>query len=574
MISMPVRSPLCTVRSKVWPANAFWWIVPSGLRSKKQPSSFSSSRMRSTAPRHQQPRELLVVEPVAALDRVHEMALDRVARRERDVVAALHHARAAAFAEQALHRDGDVESRDWRCLRVQRREQPRAAGAEDQDVGVEPVHPCAVTSTRRCAPRTAARRGGAPRRSTSRVERAAVRIHRHQQRTEAADAELPQAFGIEIVEIDVLDRLDPGRLAAPPRRRRSRDRRRRGRGTRRASSAPHAALADDDAHAVALHQRPREALHARDRGRADADRRVAGRVLRRRFATRLHVRRGVDDRMALAGRSRVVRPRSNMWISVASRMPNSVPFERDGVADAERAHLRLGDRHLERRGEPCDRLTANAIPPGVMTALARRAEWHWMFTATGFIVMCVAAISTCTRNAVERPPRPCGPMPSSFTASRQLAPRSSRPPGSAHAVPSGRVAAILARCMHRSDVPPMPTPTMVGGQTRPPHSITRSMTKRLTAFDAVGRDQHLAGTSRSPSPSLSGSSRSRPSRRARSKSMLMIGTRDAARGLLVLARDRMHDRGAQRMLARRALAAAADRLLHARRRRTRRCGRW
>ena len=49
MISMPVRSPLCTVRSKVWPAKAFWWIVPSGLRSKKQPSSFSSSRIRSTA---------------------------------------------------------------------------------------------------------------------------------------------------------------------------------------------------------------------------------------------------------------------------------------------------------------------------------------------------------------------------------------------------------------------------------------------------------------------------------------------------------------------------------------------
>ncbi len=50
MISMPVRSPLCTVRSNVCPANAFWWIVPSGLRSKKQPSSFSSSWMRSMAP--------------------------------------------------------------------------------------------------------------------------------------------------------------------------------------------------------------------------------------------------------------------------------------------------------------------------------------------------------------------------------------------------------------------------------------------------------------------------------------------------------------------------------------------
>ena len=50
MISMPVRSPLCTVRSKVCPAKAFWWMVPSGLRSKKQPTSFSSSRMRSRAP--------------------------------------------------------------------------------------------------------------------------------------------------------------------------------------------------------------------------------------------------------------------------------------------------------------------------------------------------------------------------------------------------------------------------------------------------------------------------------------------------------------------------------------------
>ena len=40
-----------------------------------------------------------------------------------------------------------------------------------------------------------------------------------------------------------------------------------------------------------------------------------------------------------------------------------------------------------------------------------------MFTATGFMVMWVAATSTWTRNEVERPPRPCGPIPSSFTAS-------------------------------------------------------------------------------------------------------------------------------------------------------------
>ena len=49
MISMPVRSPLCTVRSKVWPAKALPCSEPSELRSKKQPTSFSSSRTRSTA---------------------------------------------------------------------------------------------------------------------------------------------------------------------------------------------------------------------------------------------------------------------------------------------------------------------------------------------------------------------------------------------------------------------------------------------------------------------------------------------------------------------------------------------
>src|SRR5262249_42866832 len=70
----------------------------------------------------------------AALDRVHEMALDRVFLGERDVVAALHHARAAALAEQALHRDRDRERRIG-LVRVQRGEEPRAARAEDQDVG-------------------------------------------------------------------------------------------------------------------------------------------------------------------------------------------------------------------------------------------------------------------------------------------------------------------------------------------------------------------------------------------------------------------------------------------------------
>ncbi|MNC87084.1 hypothetical protein D3C83_27820 [compost metagenome] len=87
-------------------------------------------------PVHQQPRQILVGQPLAAFDGIHEMPLDRIAGGKRNVVAALHHARAAAFAEQPLDGDGDRKLR--RCaLRMQRGEQARPACAEDQEVGVE-----------------------------------------------------------------------------------------------------------------------------------------------------------------------------------------------------------------------------------------------------------------------------------------------------------------------------------------------------------------------------------------------------------------------------------------------------
>src|SRR5256885_14854042 len=103
-----------------------------------------------------------------------------------------------------------------------------------------------------------------------------------------------------------------------------------------------------------------------------------------------------------------------------------------------------------------------------------------MFTATGFIVMWVAAVSTCTANAVESPPSPCGPTPSMFTAGPSSC-SSLAPSGSSQCVPSARVAATFARCTHRSAVPPTPTPTMVGGQVLPPASSTQSITKVLMA---------------------------------------------------------------------------------------------
>src|SRR5690606_34744179 len=58
---------------------------------------------------HERPGELLVVQPLPAFDGVHEVALDRVLGRQRHVVAALNHARAAALAEQPFDRDGDIE---------------------------------------------------------------------------------------------------------------------------------------------------------------------------------------------------------------------------------------------------------------------------------------------------------------------------------------------------------------------------------------------------------------------------------------------------------------------------------
>jgi hypothetical protein len=88
---------------------------------------------------HERPGELLVRQPRAALDRVHEVALDRIAGGERDVVAALDHARAAALPQEPLDRDRDVELR-VRLVGVQRGEEAGAAGTEDQEVSRDFLH--------------------------------------------------------------------------------------------------------------------------------------------------------------------------------------------------------------------------------------------------------------------------------------------------------------------------------------------------------------------------------------------------------------------------------------------------
>src|SRR5688572_11979300 len=128
-----------------------------------------------------------------------------------------------------------------------------------------------------------------------RVEIAAMAVHRNQQRTEALDAEFPQRFGIEIVEVNFLDLLDPGRLE----RRRTAD-------DSQIDTAQLAecllrrreqpAFADHDADPILLHQRTRETLHARARGGADTHRLVAG-GRRSGFADPAHVGRSMYHRV-------------------------------------------------------------------------------------------------------------------------------------------------------------------------------------------------------------------------------------------------------------------------------------
>ena len=64
---------------------------------------------------HQRPGEFLVVEELAAFDRVVEMLVEGVGRVEHAVVAALDHARAADLADEAFHGDDDLETRQISC---------------------------------------------------------------------------------------------------------------------------------------------------------------------------------------------------------------------------------------------------------------------------------------------------------------------------------------------------------------------------------------------------------------------------------------------------------------------------
>src|SRR5690242_12549722 len=106
-----------------------------------------------------------------------------------------------------------------------------------------------------------------------RIQAPAMAVHRDDERPEAAHAEFPERFRMQVVEVDVLDRLDPGGLE----RRGAADDGEVGAAKLRErleGILAQAALADDEAHAVLLHQGTRESLHAIAGGRPNADRLV------------------------------------------------------------------------------------------------------------------------------------------------------------------------------------------------------------------------------------------------------------------------------------------------------------
>jgi hypothetical protein len=132
--------------------------------------------------RDELPGELLVREPRTAFDGVHEMPLDRVAGRDRDVVAALDHAGATAFSEQPLYCNRDVPL-GGALMGVERGKESRAARAENQDVSRDAAH---VRSVRRGWPALRRERGGRRRRHRSRGSR-----HAHPSRPATARIRAP-----------------------------------------------------------------------------------------------------------------------------------------------------------------------------------------------------------------------------------------------------------------------------------------------------------------------------------------------------------------------------------------------
>ena len=163
IISRPVRSPTWARRGWVCPPNGRWRIRPSRVRSKTAPQRLELAhpvgRLLGVELGH--PR---VVEHLAADHRVAEMDLPRVVRGDvaegRGDAAFGHHR--VGLAQERLADQPDVGPG---LGRRDRRSQPRATGADDQDVVRTARSGPLLTGGwrgRRASPRRAAGRTGRP----------------------------------------------------------------------------------------------------------------------------------------------------------------------------------------------------------------------------------------------------------------------------------------------------------------------------------------------------------------------------------------------------------------------------
>ena len=168
--------------------------------------------------------------------------------------------------------------------------------------------------------------------------------------------------------------------------------------------------------------------------------------------------------------------------------------------------------------------------------------------------MCVAASSMCTANAVASPPSPCGPTPSRLTAAESSA-------SSCRAVGIGAVRAERARRralrerdaqVGRAADADADDRRRAGLAAGREHAVDD---ERLDRVDAFGGDRHLEERVVLRAAALGDHLDDERRRASSTKSTWITGTSMPHDVCSLRARERMHDRRAQRMLARRALAA-------------------
>src|SRR5450631_1126715 len=212
-------------------------MVPSGLRSKKQPSSFSSSWMRRIAPltsvharswsgSHAPPtivsmkcRSIESPGASAALYPPWTMRVQPHFPSRPFTAMVIDSAGLAACACSAANRPAPPAPRIRMSVSMRRNTFNMSVGKDRLDRLASPLggserserggmFHSAFDAKRRQRAITARPGVGVD----GRKQAAAVAVHGHRERAEIANPESPQAFGIELVQVDVLDRLDPRRF--------------------------------------------------------------------------------------------------------------------------------------------------------------------------------------------------------------------------------------------------------------------------------------------------------------------------------------------------------------------------